>query len=192
VIEPEDAPSEEQSRGADLLGDVLIRQPADPADLASRPLFPPTEEDEPAVGAAPVAAQTSPRIRALFVDALLCLLLSGGSLLAAGSAALAVPALGSWLWCGLFAILLSFFLSVPTLALFGKTPGMALADLTAEGSRGDRPTLSEAGLRWLGTVVTVAGAGIPLLTVLFDSSHRTLADLLSRRPLRSLLMEPAR
>lgn len=176
------------------LGDVLLR-PSDAAPAEAKPPeppFPPIEEDEPSpreVSAAP--ASLAPRARALAADALICALLAGGSLLAAAGTAGVGPGAAAAAWAAAFAILLSFFLSVPALVLFGKTPGMALADLSAEDAYGEKPTLGAAARRWLGTLGTVLLAGLPLLTLL-RSGRRTPADILSGRPLMALRGESPR
>ena len=128
---------------------------------------------------APVGA----RLEAFAADGLICSLLSSGSLLAAAALTHRSPDARQWAAAGLFALLLSFFLTVPTLVLFGKTPGMSLANLSAE-RRGERPPFAGALRRWLAGSATLLLAGLPLATVLFDRGRRTPADLLSGWPLR--------
>ena len=185
--------SSENDKDIDL-GDVLLRPASgSPAEAkAPEPPFPPIEEDEPpARAAAPPVAPLAPRARAFAADALICVLLAGGSLLAAAGSAGVGPGSPAAIWTAAFAALLSFFLAVPALALFGKTPGMALADLSAEDAYGEKPTLSAAARRWLGTLGTLALAGLPLLTLL-RSARETPADILSGRPLLAVRGEPSR
>lgn len=185
----EDAPD-------DPLGRVLIQHPPElfPAPDADRTAAaaPPAESvslfgDEPAPAEAaeplPAAAPAAPRLTAFAADAAVCAIVAAASFLGAAALVRSSPAGSGWLWCALFALVVSFFLVVPTLALFGRTPGMALADLTAEDADGEKPPFATSVVRWAATAATAALAGIPLATVLFDRRRRTPADLLSRRPL---------
>ncbi len=184
----------------DPLDRVLIQRPGDlfPAaeldreggagELAeSMSLFP--SADGPAPAADPPVERAAPigaRAKAFAADALLCVLTSAGAFLGAAASIRRSPSASSWIWCALFAIEVSFFLCIPSLALFGKTPGMALADLTAEGDDGEKPPLSCVLRRWTTGILTVLLAGIPLLTVAFDRRRRTPADLASGCPLRAV------
>lgn len=87
-------------------------------------------------------------------------------------------------WAALFALLVSFFAVVVPLILFGRTVGMALAGLVAkdEGA-GRRLSPAQAARRWAGTLLTLAGAGLPLLWSLRDAGAPTPADRLSGRTL---------
>jgi uncharacterized RDD family membrane protein YckC len=181
----------------DPLGRVLIRHPPalfpqpEPADRSAEapspetaPLFSDAPQPE---SAAETDASRPPRAGARFTaflaDASLCGILASAAFLAAAALVRRAPAATGWAWCALFALLASFFLVVPTLALFGRTPGMALADLTADDEAGEKPPLAASVLRWAATAATAALAGIPLATMLFDRRRRTPADLLSGRPL---------
>lgn len=186
----------------DPLDRVLIQRPGDlfpSADLDHRrmsgepaessPLFPREEEPPPASAAilppdraAPIGA----RARAFGADALLCGLVGIAAFLGAAASVQRAPSAQSWTWCTLFIVQVSFFLCVPSLVLFGKTPGMALADLTVERDDGEKPTISAAARRWILAVATAGLAGLPLLTIAFDRRRRTPADLLSGWPLRPL------
>jgi hypothetical protein len=130
------------------------------------------------------SAPARARFEAFAADGLICGLLASGSLLAAAALTHRSPEARQWAAAGLFALLLSFFLIVPTLVLFGKTPGMSLANLSAE-RRGERPPFSCALRRWLAGSATLLLAGLPLLTIVFDRGRRTPADLLSGWPLRT-------
>lgn len=181
----------------DPLGRVLIQHPPAlfPAGEAERgaAAAPPPESvslfgDEPAAAAVPpeplpLAAPAGPRLTAFVADAAACAIVAGASFLAAAALVRRSPSGPGWLWCALFALLLSFFLVVPTLALFGKTPGMALADLSAEDPEGEKPPFATSVVRWAATALTAALAGLPLATILFDRRRRTPADILSGRPL---------
>ena len=182
----------------DPLDRVLIHRPGDlfpaieldrrtvsgePAESA--PLFPNASEPEPAAPFVEKSAAAGARAKAFAADALLCALTSAAAFLGAAASVPRSPAAGSWLWCGLFAIEVSFFLCVPSLALFGKTPGMALADITVEREDGEKPPIPGILRRWLAGLVTILLAGLPLLTMAFDARRRSPADLASGWPLRS-------
>ncbi|HKB70905.1 MAG TPA: RDD family protein [Thermoanaerobaculia bacterium] len=140
---------------------------------------PAAEAPEPILLAAPAG----PRLTAFVADAAACGIVAGASFLGAAALVRRSPPGIGWLWCALFALLLSFFLVVPTLVLFGRTPGMALADLSAEDPEGEKPPLATSVVRWAATAATAALAGLPLATILFDRRRRTPADILSGRPL---------
>ncbi|MGH9441770.1 MAG: RDD family protein [Thermoanaerobaculia bacterium] len=191
----------------DPLERVLIQRPGDlfsSSDLDRRrtsvetaeaaSLFP--RDDEPArepvdAGNSASPAALAARARAFGTDALLCGLVSGGAFLAAAASVERSPAAASWIWCAVFMVQVSFFLCVPSLILFGRTPGMALADLTVEREDGEKPPFAAAAGRWLLCVFTALLAGLPLLTVAFDRRRRTPADLATGWPLRPL-EEPLR
>ncbi len=183
----------------DQLGRVLLRHPpplfpdaaparrageAAPAETIS--LFP-DEAESPAEPEAPIAlaAPAGARLKAFLADAVLCAIVSGASFLSAAAMVRSAPTGRGWLWCAAFSLLLSFFLVVPTLALFGRTPGMALADLSADDPAGEKPSFAASLRRWTATAATALLAGIPLLTVLFDKQRRTPADLFSGRALHA-------
>jgi uncharacterized RDD family membrane protein YckC len=183
----EDAPD-------DPLGRVLLQHP--PAlfpegEPARRPeagapepvsLFSDSPGDEPEP-APPVeiAAPPGPRLKAFAADALLCAIVGASSFLSAAAAVRRTPAPRGWIWCAAFALLLSFFLVVPTLALFGRTPGMALADLSTDDAAGEKPSFGASLRRWFATAASLLLAGLPLATMLFDRRRRTPSDLFSGR-----------
>ena len=87
-------------------------------------------------------------------------------------------------WALGFVVYLSFFATVPPLMLFGKTVGMALADLSARPpSVGAGLSASAALRRWIGTAATAAAAGLPLLWTASSPDAPTPADRLSGRAL---------
>ncbi len=74
--------------------------------------------------------------------------------------------------------------TVPALLLFGKTVGMALAELgTHSGAPGSRVSAEAAFRRWLGTLVTAATAGLALIWTIRSPDAPTPADRLSGHPL---------
>ena len=88
------------------------------------------------------------------------------------------------LWAAGFGLSLSLAATVAALFLFGCTPGMALCGLRVRsGAAGARPTAGQAARRFLGTALTAATLGAPLLLTLRDRDAPTLADRLSGRPL---------
>ncbi|HET7452271.1 MAG TPA: RDD family protein [Thermoanaerobaculia bacterium] len=181
----------------DPLGRVLIRhppalfpepKPADGSGEAPPPETVPLFSDAAEPRSAGETDSSRPpragaRLTAFLADASLCAIVASAAFLAAAALVRRAPTATGWLWCALFALLVSFFLVVPTLALFGRTPGMALADLTADDETGEKPPLAASVLRWAATAATAVLAGIPLATMLFDRRRRTPADLLSGRPL---------
>lgn len=200
ALDSDEEASEDSAAPADPLGDVLLRSGVPlferPSERSPRPpaaeprsLFPTSEERNapaeiniPADRAAPLAG----RVTAFATDAILCTLWSVAALVAAALATGRTLAPAAWLWSGAFAILLSFFLVVPTLLIFGRTPGMALADLTAAAPGDGVPPAGACAVRWAATLVTVALAGLPLFGVVFDTGRRSPADRLSGWPLRQL------
>jgi uncharacterized RDD family membrane protein YckC len=188
----------------DPLDRVLIQRPGDlfpsvdldrrgmtgePADSDSAPLFPNAIAAITAPETTPTADRAAPigaRARAFAADALLCVLVSAGAFLGAAASVRRSPSAGSWIWCALFALQVSFFLCIPSLVLFGKTPGMALSDLTAEREDGEKPPVPFALRRWIAGILTILLAGLPLFTIVFDRRRRTPADLSSGWPLRLL------
>jgi len=94
------------------------------------------------------------------------------------------PRLPGLLWALGFLVYLSLCATVPALMLFGKTVGMALAELSA------RPAAGGAGIpggaafrRWLGSLATLAAAGLPLLFTAGRPQAPTPADRMSGYPL---------
>lgn len=191
--EPEGAPEIDRALEDedDPLGRVVLR--------TSPPIFPEgetarTEEAAPLFAdAEPEVAPPSPtersappgaRLRAFAADAVVCAVVAAASLLSAAAVVRRSPSPAAWLWCAAFALVVSFFVVVPTLALFGRTPGMALADLSA-GGEDEKPSFGASLRRWLGTAATVLLAGLPLLSALFDRERRTPADIWSGRALHA-------
>ena len=186
----EDAPD-------DPLGRVILQHPpalypeGEPARRSEGGLPAPETvslfSDVPAGDADPappveIAAAAGPRLKAFAADALLCAIVGAASFLSAAAVVRRTPDPRGWIWCAAFALLLSFFLVVPTLALFGRTPGMALADLSADDAAGEKPSFGASLRRWFATAGSLLLAGLPLATMLFDRRRRTPADLFSGRP----------
>jgi len=184
----------------DPLGRVLLRHPPAifpgdepakgldaPASAAERISLFPDETMAPPDPAPslPRAASAGARLRALLADTALCGCVSGASFLSAAAVVRRAPSSQGWIWCAGFSLVVSFFLVVPTLALFGRTPGMALADLSAEDAAGEKPSFAASIRRWAATAGTILLVGIPLITAVFDRRRRTPADLFSGRTLHA-------
>lgn len=102
------------------------------------------------------------------------------AILAARLATGASPRLPGIAWALGFLVYLSLFATVPPLILFGKTVGMALAELSVRRNAGGSGLSAGAALRrWLGTLATAAGAGLPLLWTARSPEAPTPADRLS-------------
>jgi hypothetical protein len=130
------------------------------------------------------AAGLGPRAGAFVADAATILLVWAAALLAAAALRGETPGPAALPWAAAFALLLSFFATVPALVLFGRTVGMAVAGLVARaGPPGRRLTSDEAVRRWLGTLATAASLGVVLLWTAWSPEAPTPADRLSRRPL---------
>jgi hypothetical protein len=158
---------------APMPGRVILRTPA-PAVAAAQAI-------PPALGggAAPLPARGA----AFAADAALVLLLAAAALLAATAGRGQPLRLQGLFWTAVFAVYLSFFSTVVPLILFGKTVGMALTGLTARGSKGSQLTAVESARRWLGTVLTAASLGIPLVVTRRRREAPSPGDRLSGRPL---------
>jgi hypothetical protein len=172
-----DLPDSEPLVDLPLGGAATAAAVAAPAPVPAGPVEV-LEVEPPREGTAPLRS----RIGALAADIAFVLLLTAAPLLAAtaGPARSLAPD-GLW-FTGAFAIYLSFFATVIPLALFGKTIGMALTGLTARGDSEAPLTMSESSRRWLGTLIALAGLGVPLL-IGREPGLPSMADRLAGRPL---------
>jgi hypothetical protein len=148
-----------------------------------------TVEAEPEAGEARdesggAAAPLTLRWTAAAADAALVLLVTAAAILSARWATGRTPAPSGLVWAGAFLVLLSFFAVVPALVLFGRTVGMALADLTVRSETGAAGIdAAAASRRWIGTLATGVSAGVPLIWTAEDAQAPTPADRLSGRAL---------
>ncbi|MGE5413025.1 MAG: RDD family protein [Syntrophomonadaceae bacterium] len=143
-------------------------------------LFP--AEPEPSEGPRP--APLGPRFFAAAADAAAVLLLAAIAILAARLLTGRSPRGAGLAWAAAFLVYLSLFAIVPPLVLFGRTIGMALADLSVEsGGPGAGLPPSEALRRWTGSLATAATGGLLLLWSRRHPELPTPADRLSGRPL---------
>jgi uncharacterized RDD family membrane protein YckC len=84
--------------------------------------------------------------------------------------------LADWPAFALFLLAFSFLYMVVPLAFWGHTLGMAWAGLVARNRDGEPLTFDQTARRWLGGMLTLALAGLPLL---LTGQRRSLTDLLS-------------
>ena len=103
-------------------------------------------------------------------------------LIALGLAIAATHALGlvvtvdDWGPFGVLALVFSFLYWMVPLAFWGQTPGMAWVGHTARSSSGEPLSFGQTFMRWLGSIVTLAFAGLPLLIAL---TGRSFTDRIS-------------
>lgn len=148
-------------------------------DPPAPPIPQPVHGADPASGAVPL----SRRWLAMGADAaVVCLIIAAAGLSASALRGGLVSA-AALAWAAAFALYLSFFATVLPLVLFSRTLGMALADLTARAPGAPRIRSGEGARRWVGTLATLAGLGIPLLFTRSDREAPSLADRISGRPL---------
>lgn len=76
-----------------------------------------------------------------------------------------------------FLVPFSFLYQTFPLAFWGCTPGMARAGTVARSRDGQTLSFSQAALRWMASLLTVALAGLPL--ILTATKGQSLADYLS-------------
>jgi RDD family len=168
--------SRDPDGASDPLDDFPLR-PEPPLDLGA-----PTLEASPRLPASP--GLLSDRALGTAADVATSLLVVLVALLAAFAVRRATPRITGLGWTAIFALIVSFCAIVVPLVLFGRTVGMALAGLVArDDGSGRRLTPSEAARRWVGTLATVAGIGLPLLWTVRNPSASTPADRLSGRTL---------
>lgn len=76
-----------------------------------------------------------------------------------------------------FLLPFSFLYQIFPLAFWGRTPGMARVGIVARSHDGEALSFSQAALRWLASVLTIAFLGLPL--ILTATTGQSLADRLS-------------
>lgn len=129
---------------------------------------------------APLATRGS----AAAADAAAILLIGALAILAARVVTGKSPHVSGAGWTLGFLLLLRLCATVPALLLFGKTLGMALAEITTQSSvEGARVSTDAAFRRWLGTLATAATGGLALLWTARHPDAPTPADRLSGHPL---------
>ena len=169
-------PSRDSGGAADPLDDFPLR-PEPPLDLGS-----PIREAAPRLAVSP--GLLPDRAIGTSADVATSVLVVLVALLAAFAVRDRTPRISGLGWTALFALIVSFFAIVVPLVLFGRTVGMALAGLVArDDGAGRQLTPSQAARRWVGTLATIAGVGLPLLWTMRDPGSSTPADRLSGRTL---------
>ncbi len=103
-------------------------------------------------------------------------LIAQGSAIAATHSMGIVVTVADWQPFGVLALVFSFLYWVVPLAFWGQTPGMAWVGHAARSSNGEPLSFGQTFLRWLGAVITLTFAGLPLLLAL---TGRSLTDRLS-------------
>jgi hypothetical protein len=168
-------PGEEGGAPGERFADLPLR-PEPPLDLAT---------SRPNTIALPQGtASLSDRAIGVAADAATAVLLVLVALLGAFAARGRTPRFEGLGWAAAFALDVSFFATVVPLVLFGRTVGMSLAGIVArDDGAGRLLTPSEAVRRWAGTLLTLAGFGLPLFWTARDAEAPTLADRLSGRTL---------
>jgi hypothetical protein len=118
-------------------------------------------------------------LSAAAADAAAVLLLTALAILAARLRTGAAPGPSGLLWVAAFVLFLSAVATVVPIVAFGRTIGMALADLTARSGAGAGVPARAAFRRWLGTLATAATGGLLLFWTARDARAPTPADRLS-------------
>lgn len=164
-----------EGEGAEPFADLPLH-PEPPLDLAAP--HPTT------VAVSSGTASISDRAIGVAADTATAILLVLVSLLGAFAARGRTPRFEGIGWAAAFALDVSFFATVVPLVLFGRTVGMSLAGLSArDDGAGRLLTPAEAVRRWAGTLLTLAGLGLPLFWTARDPEAPTLADRFSGRTL---------
>jgi len=135
----------------------------------------------------PPLAALGRRCRAAAGD--LAVLFAAGVVAALGASALGVSlSLPGAAPLGLFVVSFSFVYFVVPLAFWGGTPGMIWSGLVARNAVTEPLSFGQSVLRWLGTWLTWAMAGLPGLLAL---SGRSLVDRLSGSATYDVAAAPA-
>jgi len=162
------------------LDDFPIRE-GEPEPLASSPA---AEESFASRRTPGAVASLAARGSAAAADAAAVLLIGALAILGARAATGRSPHLSGAGWVIAFLVLLSLCATVPALILFGKTLGMAIAEITTHSDdTGARVPAGAALRRWLGTLATAATGGLALLWTARSPDAPTPADRLSGHPL---------
>jgi uncharacterized RDD family membrane protein YckC len=165
-------------------GEPVVAASAEPEgdDFASEAY----DGEASADGATPTAAADHRPRPAPLVPRFAAALLDGGVLLTVAAIAIVGTFLLGIRWHGedlppllLFLAVFSLLYSTVPLAFWGRTPGMALMRLSARAGDGGPLTFGQTALRWLGGLLTLLLAGLPLLLAASPLGGRSLADRLS-------------
>jgi uncharacterized RDD family membrane protein YckC len=168
-----------ETAAADTAEETSAR-PAEPASQTR--LFEAVNEAEPAVEPEPALPPPAPvaplagRLQAGVADLAVHVLMMAVAMTAAYRLGVRI----TWEYWPPFAVLglvFSFLYWVIPLAFWGQTPGMAWVGHLARNHDDEPLTFYQTSLRWLGALVTLGLAGLPMLLALAGSS---LSDRLSR------------
>ncbi len=157
--------------GASEFAEIVAITPAGRPGPPATPLSVPLAE--------PLAAPLAARLPAAAADAATVLLLTALAVLAARLATGSSPRPAGLVWVGAFVLFLSAFSTVLPLVAFGRTIGMAIADLSARSGAPAGVPPGAAFRRWLGTLATAGTGGLLLLWTARDGAAPTPADRLS-------------
>ncbi len=147
---------------------ILFEEPIDePDDVAVGDLSRPRDPDR----VSPLARLTSGLLDLAAVLAVALAALVGARLLGVE------PHLDLLPGVILFVVIFSFVYHVFALLFWGRTPGMASADLVTRDPSGKSLTARQSALRWAGSLGTVLLAGVPMVVSWFTGW--SLADLVS-------------
>jgi uncharacterized RDD family membrane protein YckC len=172
---------DEASPGAplDAAGTLDLFAGGDAADLAAPPASDDagTEAADRGRQALEGPAPLGERLLGGLADLAVHLGMLAAALLSMSSFELA-PALAQWPGFLAFLLAFSFLYHVVALAFWGQTPGMAWRGLRTRDSAGRPLAFGQAGLRWIGALLTATLCGLPLL--LAAGGGGSLSDRLSR------------
>ena len=87
-----------------------------------------------------------------------------------------VVSLADWKPFAVLVLVFSFLYWAVPLAFWGRTPGMAWVGHTARATSGEPLSFGQTFMRWLGSVLTLLAAGLPMLVAL---TGRSFTDRLS-------------
>lgn len=174
-LDPAAAAARPEPRRAPARPPVKALAPPPPAPIAIVRGEKDEETDLPEDTSAAARAGLGSRLAAGVADllihaAVLMIALIGTRLLGVRTTLADAPALA------VFLLAFSFLYTIVPLAFWGHTLGMAWTGLVSQNRDGEPLTFGQTARRWLGGVLTLAAAGLPLLIAL---SGRSLADLLS-------------
>lgn len=182
---PLDQPARRPTGGAAEQASLPLDAGESPAESApepertasgERPTAAAPPRPEPAPASAPALPSPGSRITAGLLDLGVCLSVLLVLLVALWAMEIR-PRAADAPAAALFLLVFSFLYQVLPLAFWRRTPGMALAGLATSTADGQQLTFHQTALRWLGSVLTVLLAGLPLVLMLVGG--RSLGDLLS-------------
>ncbi len=164
--EPRRAPARPPVKATAPAPSAPMARSEDDDDLEELP-----EEDAAAAGQAGLGSRLAAGAADLLIHAaVLMIALVGTRLLGVRATLEDAPALA------VFLLAFSFLYTIVPLAFWGHTLGMAWSGLVSQNRDGEPLTFGQTARRWLGALLTLAAAGLPLLLAL---RGRSLADLLS-------------